>query len=130
MSTIVVTPPAAALRVDQMKSSWPFWLRLCTWASIAPGQHEKSGATMFLAGRRRAGTDPLHQAVADQHVTVLDDPIRQHHRAREHLIGHEFSFLTKRFRTNACRYWRATTDEDGPILSPCRYDAAANHALQ
>ena len=44
---MVVTPPAAALRVDQMKSSWPFWLRLCTWASIAPGSTKNPAPPCF-----------------------------------------------------------------------------------
>ena len=94
---MVVTPPAAALRVDQMKSSWPFWLRLCTWASIAPGSTRMPGPPC----RSPAGGLPVRHmpdnTVRRQHIAVLDDPIRENDRPRKDLIRHEFpAVITKR----------------------------------
>src|ERR1044072_6765168 len=95
MSTIVVTPPAAAERVDQMKSSWSFWLSEWVWASMAPGRmmpgpqwcgfcagggEDEAGPELVavMRVRRRALADMGDLAVAHGDVAALDDHGGQH----------------------------------------------------
>ena len=58
---MVVTPPAAAERVDQMKSSWFFCESECTCASMAPGRMSapERSCRSFAAGIAALGGSPL-----------------------------------------------------------------------
>ena len=88
---MVVTPPAAAERVDQMKSSWFFWLREWTCASMAPGRISASPSSCrSRAGGCRALAHMRDLAVAHRDEAALDHPGRQHHGAGkdEIEIGH------------------------------------------
>ena len=71
---MVVTPPAAALRVDRA------------------GQHHEARSAVPFAGGRAALRYVSDDAVGDQHIAVLDDPIRENDRPRKDLIRHELPF--------------------------------------
>ena len=51
-------------------------------------QYDKSGPAVFFARRNRAGSDRLHQAIADKYVSVLHEAVGLNNCANEHLIRH------------------------------------------
>ena len=84
---MVVTPPAAAERVDQTKPSWFFWLSECTCASMAPGRISAVAEIVAVAtGGRCALADQRHLAVAHRNEAALDDAVGTHHGPLQHEI--------------------------------------------
>src|SRR6185312_7996079 len=85
MSTIVVTPPAAAERVDQMKSSWSFWLSEWVCASVAPGRMR--AAPRSCRSRAAVAADLV---ACNRHPAAFNDAVRADDGANEDgiEIGH------------------------------------------
>jgi len=60
------------------------------------GKYQNPRAAVFFARWRTARPDRLHHAVADQNVTVFDDPIGQNDSAAESLVSHYHLFVVSR----------------------------------
>jgi hypothetical protein len=66
-------------------AAWPFWLRLWTCESIAPGSTTNPAPPVSLARRDLAGSDRLHQSVANENVSVIHNSIGQNNHTGEDL---------------------------------------------
>ena len=79
MSTMVVTPPAAAAREARPRPSWFAWLFGMHLTVDDARHHPLAGGIELLARRgRRAASRERDLAVRHRHEAVLHDAVREH----------------------------------------------------
>ncbi|HVI67121.1 MAG TPA: hypothetical protein VM910_31785 [Bradyrhizobium sp.] len=90
-------------------------------------QNKKTVAAVAFARRRRSRSDSLHQPVADENITTVNNSIGKDDRTDEDLICHTLSFdalvprnigAAESLRTNALQLPAGTLDEPTPQIEP------------